>query len=263
MTWSSKEIILNIMFTIINKRKTIVMKTFAFTLAEVLITLGIIGVVAAMTLPTLMHEYKIRQYKTGFWRTSSLIQSALKETANDFGYDNYEDLYYICGDLPSMGNCATENAELFKELNDDFLSKFKVIKTVPPNGIYSFNYKGLRMKDFSGKYKGYYGNMYGITGWNNSSGGGHILIDGTLISSIDFYHHGQYDGLSITFDTNGPYKGPNQYGRDLFLFNVGHWYKLCSEKAGGSEYNGRGCYDYAKRDVNPDDKNKGYWRSLK
>lgn len=257
MTWSSKEIILNIMFTIINKRKTIVMKTFAFTLAEVLITLGIIGVVAAMTLPTLMHEYKIRQYKTGFWRTSSLIQSALKETANDFGYDNYEDLYYICGDLPSMGNCATENAELFKELNDDFLSKFKVMNTAPRSKLWA-----TKFKDFSGKYSTSYTELYGVTTWNNPSGGGHFLIDGTLISSIDFYHHGQYDGLSITFDTNGPYKGPNQYGRDLFLFNVGHWYKLCSEKAGGSIYNGRGCYDYAKRDVNPDDTNKGYWRSL-
>ncbi len=245
------------MFTIINKRKTIVMKTFAFTLAEVLITLGIIGVVAAMTLPTLMHEYKIRQYKTGFWRTSSLIQSALKETANDFGYDNYEDLYYICGDLPSMGNCATENAELFKELNDDFLSKFKVMNTAPRSKLWA-----TKFKDFSGKYSTSYTELYGVTTWNNPSGGGHFLIDGTLISSIDFYHHGQYDGLSITFDTNGPYKGPNQYGRDLFLFNVGHWYKLCSEKAGGSIYNGRGCYDYAKRDVNPDDTNKGYWRSL-
>ena len=30
----------------------------AFTLAEVLITLGIIGVVAAMTLPTLINNYK-------------------------------------------------------------------------------------------------------------------------------------------------------------------------------------------------------------
>lgn len=257
MTCPSKEIILNIMFTIINKRKTIVMKSFAFTLAEVLITLGIIGVVAAMTLPTLMHEHKIRQYKTGFWRTSSLIQSALKETANDFGYDNYEDLYYICGDLPSMGNCATENAELFKELNDDFLSKFKVMNTVPRSKLWA-----MKFKDFSGKYSTSYSELYGVTTWNNPSGGGRILIDGILISSIDFYHHGQYDGLSITFDTNGPYKGPNQYGRDLFLFNVGHWYKLCSEKAGGSIYNGRGCYDYAKRDVNPDDKNKGYWRSL-
>ena len=30
----------------------------AFTLAEVLITLGIIGVVAAMTLPTLLNKYQ-------------------------------------------------------------------------------------------------------------------------------------------------------------------------------------------------------------
>ncbi len=89
------------------QKKNYCNENFAFTLAEVLITLGIIGVVAAMTLPTSMHEYKIRQYKTGFWRTSSLIQNALKETANDFGYDNYEDLYYICGDLPSIGNCET------------------------------------------------------------------------------------------------------------------------------------------------------------
>ena len=34
------------------------MKKFAFTLAEVLITLGIIGVVAAMTMPTLVANYQ-------------------------------------------------------------------------------------------------------------------------------------------------------------------------------------------------------------
>lgn len=36
----------------------------AFTLAEVLITLGIIGVVAAMTLPTLVGEYQKKQCDT-------------------------------------------------------------------------------------------------------------------------------------------------------------------------------------------------------
>lgn len=36
----------------------------AFTLAEVLITLGIIGVVAAMTLPTLVGEYQKKQTAT-------------------------------------------------------------------------------------------------------------------------------------------------------------------------------------------------------
>ena len=34
---------------------------FAFTLAEVLITLGIIGVVAAMTIPSLIQSYKEKQ----------------------------------------------------------------------------------------------------------------------------------------------------------------------------------------------------------
>lgn len=36
------------------------MKRYGFTLAEVLITLGIIGVVAALTIPTLIQNYKDR-----------------------------------------------------------------------------------------------------------------------------------------------------------------------------------------------------------
>ena len=116
-------------------------------------------------------------------------------------------------------------------------------------------------KDYSGEYEADYSNLYGIgiTSYKKA----HILIDGTMVSSIDFYHHEPSDGLSITFDTNGPNRGPNQYGRDIFLFNTGKWYKLCSAKAGGSIYNGRGCYDYAKKDINPDDKTKGYWACLK
>ena len=39
------------------------MKKFAFTLAEVLITLGIIGIVAALTLPTLIHNNHKKKLK--------------------------------------------------------------------------------------------------------------------------------------------------------------------------------------------------------
>ena len=39
-------------------------KRFAFTLAEVLITLGIIGVVAALTVPTLLSNYQTRAWDT-------------------------------------------------------------------------------------------------------------------------------------------------------------------------------------------------------
>ena len=40
------------------------MKFKAFTLAEILITLGIIGVVAAMTIPTLITNYQKKQTVT-------------------------------------------------------------------------------------------------------------------------------------------------------------------------------------------------------
>ena len=42
------------------------MKKIAFTLAEVLITLGIIGIVAAMTLPTLIQSNKNKERVISF-----------------------------------------------------------------------------------------------------------------------------------------------------------------------------------------------------
>ena len=39
------------------------LKNRAFTLAEVLITIGIIGVVAASTMPSLINSYKDKQFK--------------------------------------------------------------------------------------------------------------------------------------------------------------------------------------------------------
>ena len=48
-----------------------------FTLAEVLITLGIIGVVAAMTMPTLMNATNGAQYKTAYKKALSVISQAV------------------------------------------------------------------------------------------------------------------------------------------------------------------------------------------
>lgn len=53
------------------KRKT------GFTLAEVLITLGIIGVVAAMTIPTLMNQTGQAEFKTGFKKMMSTLNQAV------------------------------------------------------------------------------------------------------------------------------------------------------------------------------------------
>ncbi len=44
-----------------------------FTLAEVLITLGIIGVVAAMTMPTLLNSTNGAQYRTAYKKALSVL----------------------------------------------------------------------------------------------------------------------------------------------------------------------------------------------
>lgn len=55
-----------------------------FTLAEVLITLGIIGVVAAMTIPSLITKYQKKAIETKFKEDFSIIQQVIRSnTAND------------------------------------------------------------------------------------------------------------------------------------------------------------------------------------
>ena len=56
-----------------------------FTLAEVLITLGIIGVVAAMTLPTLINDYQAKETVTRLKKVYSIVNQAYLRALNDNG----------------------------------------------------------------------------------------------------------------------------------------------------------------------------------
>lgn len=49
-----------------------------FTLAEVLVTLGIIGVVSAMTVPTLMQNYQRQSYVTQLHKVIMSLAKQLK-----------------------------------------------------------------------------------------------------------------------------------------------------------------------------------------
>ena len=55
----------------------------AFTLAEVLITLGIIGVVAAMTLPTLIQNHQKRSLEVATQKFYSTMSQAVKKYMAD------------------------------------------------------------------------------------------------------------------------------------------------------------------------------------
>lgn len=59
------------------KGKSTMTKNYGFTLAEVLITLGIIGVVAAMTMPTLINQTNGAQYKAAYKKALSAISQAV------------------------------------------------------------------------------------------------------------------------------------------------------------------------------------------
>ena len=60
----------------------------AFTLAEVLITLGIIGVVASMTLPALIQKNNAKALEVAFKKSYSNLYSAFNQVIAD-GYPVY------------------------------------------------------------------------------------------------------------------------------------------------------------------------------
>ena len=55
----------------------------AFTLAEVLITLGIIGIVAALTIPSLITNYKANKLRAQFLKSYSTVQQVFKQMEAD------------------------------------------------------------------------------------------------------------------------------------------------------------------------------------
>lgn len=80
-------------------------KIFGFTLAEVLITLGIIGVVAAMTIPTLMANIKGMRYRAQLKKALSSMNQAVKMNVAHYDY-NWNDASVSCDNKTSGQNPA-------------------------------------------------------------------------------------------------------------------------------------------------------------
>lgn len=93
-----------------------------FTLAEVLITLGIIGVVAAMTLPSVVGNYKKKVTVTRLKKFYSTMQQAIQLSEKDYG-----DIAYW---MPPQE--AVRNSSEFGKWFDKYLSKsFKILSEKP------------------------------------------------------------------------------------------------------------------------------------
>lgn len=159
-------------------------KKTAFTLAEVLITLGIIGVVAVMTISLLINNIQDMQYKTAYKKAYSEASQVIKKLIADGNLD------IICTNLAGGcdGSTNSYNFNLFK-------NEFVVTKDCSSNN-------NSQCWESTGElYQGF---------WPSSSQKAFIDNSGKAWTMISGLH-------IIAVDTNG-FKQPNLWGRDRFPF---------------------------------------------
>lgn len=144
---------------------------FAFTLAEVLITLGIIGIVAAMTIPTLIANTRARQYTSKFKKTISTLSNAARMSSELYGFD-YSGLSVKC-----TANSAKDNPE----------NKQSVCALL--NGTLSgmtYNYGIDKLNNYSVNFTSDFGKMDSMSANNQKKMPIYTLADGTIIAfSLD------------------------------------------------------------------------------
>lgn len=164
----------------------LIKKNKGFTLAEVLITLGIIGVVAAMTLPALTNKIEKTVLKSQIKKNYSYLSQVQQKVLFEWG-----DALNISGGFG------------YKEFNDAMLSSLKIIRKCEKNALAKHcipKYIGLNVSQCQGFNEN---NIY-----NNQPV--YILADGSFIIP----YNEDWRSLWLV-DVNGM-KGPNKAGYDLF-----------------------------------------------
>jgi len=193
-------------------------RRIAFTLAEVLITLLIIGVVASLVVPALINETNKVEYVTKLKKESAVLQQAFKLLALDAGGSILNNPNFNC----SGSLCETTTSA---NAMNDFATKLNVIKNCGNSQgcLYASPRKNLGgsidISNLDSEWNGIYGkaiwvdgtmmtvNIYNSNCTNNTNYGS-PLINSPLYHSICG---------DIGIDINGE-SGPNQRGRDYFNF---------------------------------------------
>src|SRR5574344_2904850 len=137
-------------------------KFLAFTLAEVLITLGIIGVVAALTIPTLMQKTQELESISKLKKVYSVLQNAYSRAINDEG------------EISDWGTISDDDA-CSDLVMQKFVSYLNVLKNCGTDKSGCF---------YSGKYKILNGTVVAANDYSDldTSFSRVLLSDGTSIS---------------------------------------------------------------------------------
>ena len=198
-------------------------RQIAFTLAEVLITLGVIGVVAAMTLPTLIKNYQKHVWVNQLKKSVSVVENGFKLAMADDEVMELENTKL----MQSLGNDTIMRDEnKFKNFMTEFNKYFKVI-SAEITYVPTIDYKFLSGGSF-GDAEGDYSKITLADGCilfiNNGFKGQPGKKSGAVCEQIKQLGGSTcalYDGGEIDIDVNGN-KGPNQLGRDRFRFSLGN-----------------------------------------
>ena len=244
-------------------------RKIAFTLAEVLITLGIIGVVASLTLPSVIHQYRKKALETQFKTAYSFINQAIVMTKQDLGSNSLFDDYTVYN--------SEQDYVYANEFKNAFYKRLKVVGNATLKSTDYSIYSDGNIKRYTNHKEFTFDTPEKLLENGMTL---HAFVAGTL----DGRH------IGIVVDINGN-KGPNRSGHDLFTFKI----KDSSDKLIGSKKirdytedelgdlssgginnllgmpcsryskqsaNGEGCTWYAINDICPDDETKGYWECL-
>ena len=177
-------------------------KHFGFTLAEVLITLVIIGVIAALTVPALIQNTQKQEYVSALKKAYSTLSQATQAIMAEEGSPKGEDGW------------ASSTETVFQMLKK-YLSNIK--ECGQDSGCFDQNNK-------EGKYKFLNGGINSANWDTASNARKFIMADGMQVMiwssssscESDFYGSKKVC-TSIFVDLNGE-KKPNTEGRDVFLF---------------------------------------------
>ena len=198
-----------------NKRK------FAFTLAEVLVTLGIIGVVAVLTVPNIISSYQKKVYVAQLQKAYNQLQQVFDLAMAD------DEVEYLA------------DTELMQSMNGPYICFDSTDRSefVSKLGEYMKIHKACNPMDFSeGCHNVYYFDFYETGGTieeGYSKAGTNRGADLQIFTKdgMIYYFHPGFgiipDSIgflagadhALLIDVNGV-KGPNKLGRDTFQFAV-------------------------------------------
>ncbi len=165
-------------------------KLKGFTLAEVLITLGIIGIVAAMTLPAIIQEHRQKMLETGLARFYTTINQAFKASELENGEQRYWEF-------------SDNSCEFYKK----YLNKY--LKTIRYECGY---YKKVGNQGYSKKDDDRFVGIY------LPSGDMAVFSYGRVFTYIvkAHKHYGAYTAMM----SGGTNDEKQRYGSELFVFEM-------------------------------------------